>query len=79
MEIPWAIIISLVVVIAAFLIKELFLGALEEDEWFKYTIGGFFVLYVVAAIGVYIFSPPVDTDDISLESVIIPLSLTSEE
>lgn len=47
------VVIGLVVLLAAYVIYSVALEVLEEDQHFWSAIGGFFVIYILAAIGVY--------------------------
>jgi uncharacterized membrane protein YqjE len=47
------VVIGLVVLLAAYVIYSISLEVLEEDQHFWAAIGGFFVIYILAAIGMY--------------------------
>jgi hypothetical protein len=60
--IPWALIIAIFVLIVAYTIKKID-HVIEEDHPFMMLIGAFFALYIVAALGVYLLNPRINTNE----------------
>jgi len=58
--IPWALIISFAVLLLAYTIKHVD-HIIEEDHPFVMLIGGFFALYIIAALAVYTLNPRITT------------------
>jgi len=73
MDIPWGILISLVIVGLAYLIKYFVDQVAEEKHHFWGAIAVFFVMYAVAAIGIAFVNPhnmvQASTDEMQTEAV----------
>lgn len=71
MNFPWAILISLIVVIGAFIIKAYIWNSLDEDtDAIKLTVAGFFVVYALAATAIYFLNPKIGSGSVELGSIV---------
>ncbi len=60
MSFPWEILIAFVVLLAAYVLNSVYKDMLEDEKVLYRVVGGFFVLYALAAVGIWMFSPTYD-------------------
>jgi hypothetical protein len=67
-EIPWAVIISFVVLSFAYIIKNFLSNVIENEHEFLTIIGIFLVIYVGAAVAITFLNPQISQNGVYLAS-----------